>query len=690
MNFIKRIAPFEVLLVLVMMGLHLFAATADPYVFPNHWFVRDDSYYYFKVAQNIAAGYGSTFDGINMTNGYHPLWMLICIPIFALAKYDLILPLRVLLTAITVIHTATSVMLYRLVKTHLSHAVAICAAIFWSFNGYIHSVVYEMGLETPIAAFSLVLVIYLLSKFENEWRSNPIPLSRIAWLGFFSALAMFSRLDLVFFAVIIGIWIIFRNTPIRYFLPLDIAIIFITMTSSVILRTSFSSYNTVYAGSGIEVTMIALVIKSLSLYFFGAYQHPHTLPKWQMLRQVSLALLVSSLLTTGVYTLLVQIGLGKGFPRSAFLLDFLFSLILISASRLISAWFTTQRSYPAEAPLSQLRLQWKNWLREGAAYYGILGGLLLFYMIFNHFTFGTSSPVSGQIKRWWGSMGDTAYERPVASWDSYFGLGEDAYQTWQPYSEFFWKTSDYIRPYILPSEDAEFLRFYITSAAFVLLWIILVLINKRRSAQAFINLGIVPLFAASIVHMLSYTATAYGGAKEWYWSSQMILILLAFSLLFDLLLKPLRRVRYINILLIFTACFYGISSAENFWRTIEYTMPHGRFEADRPYLEVVAFLEANTFPGEVIGMTGGGNVGYFIKDRTIVNMDGLINSYEYFHILQSQQAAPYLRERGMTVIFANPRLLALPPYYGQFAPYLEKYSSYGGKDLLYLLEEPKY
>ncbi|MBK7451714.1 MAG: hypothetical protein IPJ47_20825 [Anaerolineales bacterium] len=442
MNFIKRIAPFEVLLVLVMMGLHLFAATADPYVFPNHWFVRDDSYYYFKVAQNIAAGYGSTFDGINMTNGYHPLWMLICIPIFALAKYDLILPLRVLLMVITVIHTATSVMLYRLVKTHLSHAVAICAAIFWSFNGYIHSVVYEMGLETPIAAFSLVLVIYLLSKFENEWRSNPIPLSRIAWLGFFSALAMFSRLDLVFFAVIIGIWIIFRNTPIRYFLPLDIAIIFITMTSSVILRTSFSSYNTVYAGSGIEVTMIALVIKSLSLYFFGAYQHPHTMPKWQMLRQVSLALLVSSLLTTGVYTLLVQIGLGKGFPRSAFLLDFLFSLILISASRLISAWFTTPRSYPAEAPLSQLRLQWKNWLREGAAYYGILGGLLLFYMIFNHFAFGTSSPVSGQIKRWWGSMGDTAYERPVASWDSYFGLGEDAYQAWQPYSEFFWKASD--------------------------------------------------------------------------------------------------------------------------------------------------------------------------------------------------------------------------------------------------------
>jgi hypothetical protein len=107
-------------------------------------------------------------------------------------------------------------------------------------------------------------------------------------------------------------------------------------------------------------------------------------------------------------------------------------------------------------------------------------------------------------------------------------------------------------------------------------------------------------------------------------------------------------------------------------------------------MEVIAYIEANTFPDEIIGMTGGGNVGYFIQDRTIVNMDGLINSYEYFHALQNGEAPMYLRERGMTVIFANPRLMALPPYYGQFAPYLERYSSFGGKDLLYLLEEPKY
>jgi hypothetical protein len=35
----------------------------------------DDAYFYMKTAHNIGAGLGSTFDGINATNGYHPLYM---------------------------------------------------------------------------------------------------------------------------------------------------------------------------------------------------------------------------------------------------------------------------------------------------------------------------------------------------------------------------------------------------------------------------------------------------------------------------------------------------------------------------------------------------------------------------------------------------------------------------------------
>ena len=45
-------------------------------------FAQDDAYYYFRIAQNIALGRGSTWDGIHSTNGYHPLWLLMLIPLY--------------------------------------------------------------------------------------------------------------------------------------------------------------------------------------------------------------------------------------------------------------------------------------------------------------------------------------------------------------------------------------------------------------------------------------------------------------------------------------------------------------------------------------------------------------------------------------------------------------------------------
>ena len=44
---------------------------------------HDDSFYYFQIARNLAAGQFSTFDGgITQTNGYHPLWLLLLTPLY--------------------------------------------------------------------------------------------------------------------------------------------------------------------------------------------------------------------------------------------------------------------------------------------------------------------------------------------------------------------------------------------------------------------------------------------------------------------------------------------------------------------------------------------------------------------------------------------------------------------------------
>jgi len=57
--------------------------------------VSDDAYYYFTIARNVATGHGVTFDGLSPTNGFHPLWMLVLVPVFKLFGADLWTPVRV-------------------------------------------------------------------------------------------------------------------------------------------------------------------------------------------------------------------------------------------------------------------------------------------------------------------------------------------------------------------------------------------------------------------------------------------------------------------------------------------------------------------------------------------------------------------------------------------------------------------
>ncbi len=45
----------------------------------------DDAFYYLEIGRRFAAGEGSTFDGLRPTNGYHPLWMLVCAALCAVA-----------------------------------------------------------------------------------------------------------------------------------------------------------------------------------------------------------------------------------------------------------------------------------------------------------------------------------------------------------------------------------------------------------------------------------------------------------------------------------------------------------------------------------------------------------------------------------------------------------------------------
>lgn len=222
----KKTNWFEILLIVAVMSMSLYAAFSDPQNLSNRWFTRDDAYYYFKVAQNISEGHGSTFDGINLSNGYHPLWLLVCIPVFALAQFDLILPLRILLLLSGGLSAATAVLLYRTIGKIFVPALGAIAAIYWAFSLDILLRIYKQGLETGLAVFFVTLLIYYLYKFELSWNNQAATPKHFWTLGTIALFTVFSRLDLVFLAGMVGLWIVFRKSPIRYLLPLDIVFVF--------------------------------------------------------------------------------------------------------------------------------------------------------------------------------------------------------------------------------------------------------------------------------------------------------------------------------------------------------------------------------------------------------------------------------------------------------------------------------
>jgi len=687
----KRFPWFEIILIVVVMSMSLYAALSDPQNLSWRWFTRDDAYYYFKVAQNISEGQGSTFDGISRTNGYHPLWMLICIPIFALARFDLILPLRILLLVMSGLSVATAILLYRLIGRIFIPAIGAIAALFWVFSRDVLAILYQQGLESGIAAFFIVLLVYKLYVFEASWRREEVSPKQIAILAIIAVLTMFSRLDLVFLAGMVGLWVVFRGHLLRFFLPLDIASIIILTILAFMMRVGLTGY---YESIDIALVMagVGLIIKIPCAYLFGLYQHYGVSRAVELLKRVTLFAVISSL-ATGLIVLLIQrLGLvDNSFSRIIILIDIGLTFLFFGVSRFMFWGLQSGGLVDSdlnEKPMAYLRNHWKQWLRDGAVYYGIVLGALGIYMAWSKLVFGTTSPVSGQIKQWWASLPGRAYGGASREILSFFGL---SYRTeenaWNPVSRIIgsWAENMYR---ILKIEDSW--RYVIILTVIAAVFYLILLTNKKRGKVALTQMSIIPLLGGAWLQVLYYNALKYAAHKEWYWVSQLVIIVLTISLVIGMLYTLMRKVPYRSVLVWALAAYVGVSMGTSFWRAIQASMPYNHWPADTAYMDIVPLLEERTEPGSIIGLTGGGNVGYFIQDRTIVNMDGLINSYDYFQALQTHTGGEYLQNIGLDYVLANPIILDQQPYKGQFNEYLEPLKVYyGGKQLMHFRAPPE-
>ncbi|HEY6071848.1 MAG TPA: hypothetical protein VIV15_00280, partial [Anaerolineales bacterium] len=191
-------------------------------------------------------------------------------------------------------------------------------------------------------------------------------------------------------------------------------------------------------------------------------------------------------------------------------------------------------------------------------------------------------------------------------------------------------------------------------------------IQRRKAVRAVSLMALPVLFTVSFFQILSYNADGYSAMKEWYWITEPLFLVFALGLAVWQLARPFVQGPAGKAVVSLAAAAFSLLMAWNFGTVVMERMPHGVHNPGGPYIDSATFLELHTPPGSMIGMTGGGNVGYYIKDRTIVNLDGLINSPRYFEALKEGQASGYLETMGLDYIFANPTILDGTPYKGQF------------------------
>jgi hypothetical protein len=175
---------------------------------------NDDAFYYFGVARHIAQGDGSTFNGIDLTNGYHPLWLLLLVPIFAVFEEHAALVAVSILSA--VLFLASAQLLDRIGRLINRPMAMVISSIPLMVAGATGPAYWFRGMETGLLLLSLLgLTCFFLQ--TRGLRFDTLDLRRCVLLGALISCILLSRLDAAFFLAVLACWLMisWRHHPWR-------------------------------------------------------------------------------------------------------------------------------------------------------------------------------------------------------------------------------------------------------------------------------------------------------------------------------------------------------------------------------------------------------------------------------------------------------------------------------------------
>ncbi|MFW6108683.1 MAG: hypothetical protein ACOC8D_02600 [bacterium] len=158
--------------------------------------VPDDAFYYVKTAEHLAAGHGPTFDGLHATNGFHPLWMALCVAAAATGVGGRLALAKAVVGLGAALSVATAVVLWgtlrRLSRAWFLPAVGVLL-YFLNERAMASSL---SGLETSLASLLFVAALWLTVR---EACGEAGGAGREVALGAVLGLLFLARTDTVFY-----------------------------------------------------------------------------------------------------------------------------------------------------------------------------------------------------------------------------------------------------------------------------------------------------------------------------------------------------------------------------------------------------------------------------------------------------------------------------------------------------------
>jgi hypothetical protein len=148
-------------------------------------FFIDDAFYYLLIARNFADTGLPTFDGINATNGFHPLWMLMLAAMYAMigtaaGLFTQVVAAKSLELLTLAAALAVCVLAYRRLRpaTPLAFGFLGAALVLLAPRLFL----FDQGMESTLAAGLLLAALYGAIDRRPEWLAVSLPLLFLARL----------------------------------------------------------------------------------------------------------------------------------------------------------------------------------------------------------------------------------------------------------------------------------------------------------------------------------------------------------------------------------------------------------------------------------------------------------------------------------------------------------------------------